>query len=103
MLCFVYQKIFGAFPVFHLIIQLFKIATHNPIAKVLTHLLACVITVMENTALFASTSLPCYQPSGRSSFLMRLRQKGKSIVALLQQIHLPSSFKKVLLPKSHTA
>lgn len=37
-LCFAYQKRFGAFPVFHLIIRLFKIAKHNHIAKLFTHI-----------------------------------------------------------------
>lgn len=38
MLCFAYQKRFDAFPVFHLIIQLFKIATHDHLAKLFTRI-----------------------------------------------------------------
>lgn len=102
MLYFVWQKGFGTFPVFHLIIQLFKIATHNHIAKLFT----CLFSLYQkdhgrHSSLCLYTSLPWCQPSGRLSLHMRFRQEEKSVVAPLQQIDLPSSFKKVFPPMSH--
>lgn len=93
MLCFVYQKIFGAFPVFHLIIQLFKIAIHSPIAKLLTHLLACVITTVENTALLVSTS-----PLGSYNFTWDLGKKEKALLPSCSRFISPLPSRRCFYP-----
>lgn len=95
------RKDFCAFPAFHLIIQLFKIATHNHIAKLITHLFSLCHKDCGRHSPLLQPACHGTSPLGGYQFTRDLGKKEKGVVALLQQIHLSFPSKNVFPSMLH--